>query len=88
MKVLLKIMPVTLELGEKSPNIVFDDADMDAAVMGVISGIFAATGQTCIAGSRLLLHEDIHDEFVSKLVSVAKEASIGDPMLETLMLGQ
>tara|TARA_A100001015_G_scaffold290426_1_gene363423 strand:+ start:1053 stop:1853 length:801 start_codon:yes stop_codon:yes gene_type:complete len=54
-----KIMPVTLELGGKSPNIVFDDADMDAAVMGVISGIFAATGQTCIAGSRLLLHEDI-----------------------------
>ena len=43
--------------------------------MGVISGIFAATGQTCIVGSRLLLHEDIHDEFVSKLVSVAREAS-------------
>jgi aldehyde dehydrogenase (NAD+) len=82
-----KIMPVTLELGGKSPNIVFDDADMDAAVMGVISGIFAATGQTCIAGSRLLLHEDIHDEFVSKLVSVAKEASIGDPMMESTNVG-
>ena len=82
-----KIMPVTLELGGKSPNIVFDDADMDAAVMGVISGIFAATGQTCIAGSRLLLHEDIHDEFVTKLVSVAKEASIGDPMMETTNVG-
>ena len=80
-------MPVTLELGGKSPNIVFNDADMDAAVMGVISGIFAATGQTCIAGSRLLLHEDIHDEFVSKLVSVAKEASIGDPMMETTNVG-
>ena len=82
-----KIMPVTLELGGKSPNIVFDDADMDAAVMGVISGIFAATGQTCIAGSRLLLHEDIHDDFVSKLVSVAREASIGDPMLESTNVG-
>ena len=82
-----KIMPVTLELGGKSPNIVFDDADMDAAVMGVISGIFAATGQTCIAGSRLLLHEGIHDEFVSKLVSVAKEASIGDPMMESTNVG-
>jgi len=82
-----KIMPVTLELGGKSPNIVFNDADMDAAVMGVISGIFAATGQTCIAGSRLLLHEDIHDEFVSKLVSIAKEASIGDPMMETTNVG-
>ena len=76
-----KIMPVTLELGGKSPNIVFNDADMDAAVMGVISGIFAATGQTCIAGSRLLLHADIHDEFVSKLVSVAKVASISDTMM-------
>ena len=82
-----KIMPVTLELGGKSPNIVFNDADMDAAVMGVISGIFAATGQTCIAGSRLLLHDDIHDEFVSKLVSIAKEASIGDPMMETTNVG-
>ena len=49
-----KIMPVTLELGGKSPNIVFEDADFEAAVMGAISGIFAATGQTCIAGSRLL----------------------------------
>ncbi|MGB1440583.1 MAG: aldehyde dehydrogenase family protein, partial [Candidatus Puniceispirillaceae bacterium] len=50
-----KLIPVTLELGGKSPNVVFDDADLDAAVMGAISGIFAATGQTCIAGSRLLV---------------------------------
>ena len=50
-----KIMPVSLELGGKSPNIVFEDADFEAAIMGVISGIFAATGQTCIAGSRLLV---------------------------------
>ena len=78
-----KIMPVTLELGGKSPNIVFNDADMDAAVMGVISGIFAATGQTCIAGSRLLLHEDIHDEFVSKLVSIAQEEVFG-PVLSII----
>ena len=56
-----KIMPVTLELGGKSPNIVFEDADFEAAVMGAISGIFAATGQTCIAGSRLLLQRSIHD---------------------------
>ena len=52
-------MPVTLELGGKSPNIVFEDADFEAAVMGVISGIFAATGQTCIAGSRLYIQEGI-----------------------------
>ena len=56
-----KIMPVTLELGGKSPNIVFEDADREAAVMGAISGIFAATGQTCIAGSRLLVQRSIHD---------------------------
>lgn len=75
-----KIMPVTLELGGKSPNIVFEDADFEAAVMGVISGIFAATGQTCIAGSRLLVQMPIHDKFVERLIKVAKEAKIGDPM--------
>ena len=79
-----KIMPVTLELGGKSPNIVFEDADFEAAVMGAISGIFAATGQTCIAGSRLLVQDTIHDKFVDRLIEVAKEAKIGDPMsLET-----
>jgi acyl-CoA reductase-like NAD-dependent aldehyde dehydrogenase len=75
---------VSLELGGKSPNIVFDDAHMDNAVKGVISGIFAATGQTCIAGSRLLVQQNIHDEFVDKLVAFAKTAKMGDPMsLET-----
>lgn len=75
-----KIMPVTLELGGKSPNIVFEDADFEAAVMGAISGIFAATGQTCIAGSRLLVQRSIHDDFVKRLVEVAGAARIGDPM--------
>ena len=79
-----KIMPVTLELGGKSPNIVFEDSDIDAAVMGVISGIFAATGQTCIAGSRLLVQKSIHDMFVKRLIEIASQAKIGDPMsLET-----
>lgn len=73
------IKKVTLELGGKSPNIVFADADIEAAVMGAISGIFAATGQTCIAGSRLLLQDTIHDEFVERLVDVAGRAKIGDP---------
>jgi acyl-CoA reductase-like NAD-dependent aldehyde dehydrogenase len=71
---------VALELGGKSPNIVFDDADMQAAVVGAIAGIFAASGQTCIAGSRLLLQRPIHDPFVEALVKIAAEARIGDPM--------
>jgi len=71
---------MTLELGGKSPNIVFKDANLDNAVKGAISGIFAATGQTCIAGSRLLLQEDIHDEFIDRLVAFAKTARMGDPM--------
>jgi acyl-CoA reductase-like NAD-dependent aldehyde dehydrogenase len=70
---------VSLELGGKSPNIVFDDCILDDAVSGAISGIFAATGQTCIAGSRLLLQESIHDRFVEKLVAMAKQARLGDP---------
>ncbi|HTO83697.1 MAG TPA: aldehyde dehydrogenase, partial [Methylomirabilota bacterium] len=78
---------VSLELGGKSPNIVFEDADFEAAVMGAISGIFAATGQTCIAGSRLLLQRSIHDRFVERLVAVAKSARIGDPMLPDTHVG-
>ncbi|MDJ0610731.1 MAG: aldehyde dehydrogenase [Kiloniellales bacterium] len=74
------IKHVSLELGGKSPNIVFEDADLEAAVMGAISGIFAATGQTCIAGSRLLLQRPIQERFVERLVEVARSATIGDPM--------
>ena len=74
-----QIKKVTLELGGKSPNIVFEDADIEAAVMGAISGIFAATGQTCIAGSRLLLQRSIHDQFVERLIEVTGQARIGDP---------
>ena len=75
---------VGLELGGKSPNIVFEDAVIEDAVNGAVSGIFAATGQTCIAGSRLLLQQSIHDEFVDKLLALARTARMGDPMsLET-----
>jgi len=74
------IKRVSLELGGKSPNIVFDDCKMENAVKGVVSGIFAATGQTCIAGSRLLVQESIHNEFVDKLVDFAKTARMGNPM--------
>jgi acyl-CoA reductase-like NAD-dependent aldehyde dehydrogenase len=71
---------VTLELGGKSANIVFDDADLDQAVKGVVSGIFAATGQTCIAGSRALIQRSIHAEFVDRLLALARTAHMGDPL--------
>lgn len=70
---------VTLELGGKSANIVFDDADIEQAVKGAVSGIFAAAGQSCQAGSRLLLQEGIHDDFVRQLVALAAKAKLGDP---------
>ena len=78
---------VSLELGGKSPNIVFDDCILDDAVSGAISGIFAATGQTCIAGSRLLVQETIHDQFVEKLVAMAKQARLGNPQLYETQVG-
>ncbi|MCC7120164.1 MAG: aldehyde dehydrogenase [Gammaproteobacteria bacterium] len=77
----------TLELGGKSPNIVFDDAVIDDAVKGAISGIFAATGQTCIAGSRLLVQDGIYDEFVERLVTFARTARMGNPMDPTTQVG-
>jgi acyl-CoA reductase-like NAD-dependent aldehyde dehydrogenase len=78
---------VTLELGGKSPNIVFDDADLDQALKGVVSGIFAAAGQTCMAGSRLLIQDSIHDQFVEKLIAMVKQAKIGDPSLPDTQFG-
>jgi aldehyde dehydrogenase (NAD+) len=78
---------VTLELGGKSPNIVFEDADLDQAVKGVVSGIFAASGQSCQAGSRLLLQEGIHDLFVAKLVEFVKTAKMGDPTQADTQIG-
>jgi len=78
---------VTLELGGKSPNIVFDDANLEDAVNGAVSGIFAATGQTCIAGSRLLLQESIHDEFMDRLLTLAKTAKMGNPMSMETQVG-
>jgi (Z)-2-((N-methylformamido)methylene)-5-hydroxybutyrolactone dehydrogenase len=71
---------VTLELGGKSPNIVFEDADLDAAANGVVAGIFAATGQTCMAGSRLFVQDSVHDAFVSRLAARAREIRLGDPL--------
>jgi aldehyde dehydrogenase (NAD+) len=70
---------VSLELGGKSSNIVFADADVEAAANGVVAGIFAASGQTCIAGSRLLVHADMRDELLERLVGRARTIRLGDP---------
>ena len=74
-----------MELGGKSPNIVFADADLDAALDGAILAIFANSGQICVAGSRLLVQESIHDEFVSRLVDKAKAITIGGPEANAMM---
>jgi len=74
------IKPVTLELGGKSPNIIFADASLDDAVRGAIAGIFAASGQTCIAGSRLLVERAVYDAVCEKITAYAAKARIGNPM--------
>jgi len=78
---------VSLELGGKSPIIVFDDADIESAVNGAVGGIFAASGQSCVAGSRLYLHDDIADEFLERMRSIAASVKIGDPMLDETEMG-
>ena len=74
-----------MELGGKSPNIVFADAKMEEALDGAIFAIFANSGQICVAGSRLLVEESIHDEFVEKLIAKAQEITIGGPEADALM---
>ncbi|AMN39262.1 aldehyde dehydrogenase [Rhodoplanes sp. Z2-YC6860] len=74
-----KLMPVSLELGGKSPAIVFADADLDVACAGVMFGIFSSTGQSCIAGSRLFVERSIYDAFVAKLVAATKRLHVGHP---------
>ncbi len=83
----LKMKRVSLELGGKSPNIVFDDCDLDQAAAGVVSGIFAATGQTCIAGSRLLVQNSIREKFTQKLVALGASARKGNPLLADTNIG-
>lgn len=78
---------VGLELGGKSPNIVFEDADLDLAVAGVASGIFGAAGQMCTAGSRLLVQSSIRDVFIEKLLEVAGKIRLGDPMEASTNVG-
>lgn len=78
---------VSLELGGKSPFIVFDDADIESAVNGSIAGIFGATGQSCVAGSRLYLHENIADEFLEIMLKLAAQIKMGDPLAEETQMG-
>lgn len=81
------LTPVTLELGGKSANIVFADTDLEQAVTGAVAGIFAAAGQTCIAGSRLLVQRDIYDQVVAQVCERARAIRIGDPRDENTEMG-
>ncbi|WP_299989167.1 aldehyde dehydrogenase family protein [uncultured Ruegeria sp.] len=74
------VVPTTLELGGKSPQVVFDDCDLDVAVNGVLSGIFLSNGQTCVAGSRLIVQASIKDKLISRLLERARPLKPGDPL--------
>ncbi|MEO1139918.1 MAG: aldehyde dehydrogenase [Pseudomonadota bacterium] len=78
---------VSLELGGKSPFIVFDDADLESAVNACVAGIFGASGQSCVAGSRLIVHADVADAFLEKMTRIAGGIRIGDPMAEETEMG-
>jgi acyl-CoA reductase-like NAD-dependent aldehyde dehydrogenase len=78
---------VSLELGGKSPNVVFADADLEAALRGALTGIFYNKGEVCAAGSRLLVEQRVHDEFVGKLVDRVKGLKVGDPMDKATRMG-
>lgn len=82
-----KMMSVSLELGGKSPTIVFDDADLDHALAGVLYGIFSSSGESCIAGSRLFVQRGVYDGFVQRLVQAAQGLRVGDPACEQTQMG-
>jgi aldehyde dehydrogenase (NAD+) len=73
------LAPVTLELGGKSANVVFADADLDAAANGVIAGVFAAAGQMCIAGGRVIVERSVHDALLEKVAARARTIKLGNP---------
>jgi acyl-CoA reductase-like NAD-dependent aldehyde dehydrogenase len=78
---------VSLELGGKSPNIVFEDADLTSAVNGLIAGIFGASGQTCMAGSRILVQESIYEQVVQELAERAEQIKVGNPQDDSSEMG-
>ncbi|WP_353194474.1 aldehyde dehydrogenase [Pusillimonas noertemannii] len=82
-----KLMRVSLELGGKSPNIVFEDADLDHAIAGVLYGIYSASGQSCIAGSRLYVHAPIYEKFKALLLAAASTIKIGHPLDPATRMG-
>lgn len=82
-----KMMPVSLELGGKSPTMVFDDADLDHALAGVLYGIFSSSGESCIAGSRLFVQRKCYEAFLERLVAGARALRVGDPVLERTQMG-
>jgi acyl-CoA reductase-like NAD-dependent aldehyde dehydrogenase len=82
-----RLTPVLMELGGKSPQIVFADADLDAAIEATVKGIFGATGQTCVAGSRLLVEESIYDDFLGRLEARTRELRVGDPFDSSTSIG-
>ncbi len=82
-----KVMPVTMELGGKSPTIVLDDADLDAAVAGILYGLFSSTGQSCIAGSRIFLHERVYDAMAERLVAAARRLRVGPGLAAETQVG-
>ena len=81
------VKPVVMELGGKSPQIILPDADLDLAVNGVAGGIFPPAGQSCIAGSRVLVHRDIQEAFTTQLVERAARARVGDPLDQATQIG-
>lgn len=81
------LVPVTLELGGKSPNIIFEDANLNAAVTGAVAGIYAASGQTCIAGSRLLVQKTIYEEVLTKIKAKASSIKLGNPLDPSTEMG-
>lgn len=82
-----RLVGCTLELGGKSPNIVFEDANLAQAEAGLLSGIFSAAGQTCIAGSRAYLHRKIYDQLLERVVGKARKIRLGDPTLPGTEIG-
>ncbi len=82
-----KLMPVSLELGGKSPTMVLADADLDHAVAGVLFGIFSSSGESCIAGSRLFVQRSIYGPFIERLVAGARALRVGDPANERTHMG-
>lgn len=81
------LVPCQMELGGKSPHVIFSDVDIDRAVNGVVSGVFAAAGQTCVAGSRCFVEQPIYDRFVEALVERTRRIKVGHPQIEDTDIG-